>query len=61
MEDHKSQDAKGPRTEWAGHKACGRGRPWGVGGVLRDGAGRHAAGRRGSEETLKVKHPGLAS
>lgn len=28
MEDHKSQDAKGPGAEWEGHKVCGRGLWW---------------------------------
>lgn len=65
MEDHKSQDAKGPRAEWEGHKVCGRGLGWadpeewagfpGLGGARWGGQ----AWLRGG--SVKVEHPGLAS
>lgn len=54
MENHKSQDAKGPRTEWEGHKVCGRGLGW-AGPEEWAGfsaAGRGAAGSRRSREAL---------
>lgn len=55
MEDHKSQDATGPRTEWEGHKVCGRGLRWAgpVEWAGLSGTGRGALGSRGSEEALR--------
>lgn len=44
MEDYISQDATGPRAKWEGNKVCGR--------DLGEWAGRGAAERRGSEESL---------
>lgn len=53
-EDHKSQDAKGPRTEREGHKVCGRGLRWadpeewaGFSRTGRGGAGRGTEQRDG--------------